>query len=384
MKARQLILIAAAVVLVLSCFFLMKFMSGMKVKPPKSNQKVEKVVQTIQVYNKEVPLNVVLTGRLVAREKIEVFSEVTGKMLSSGTEFKEGVSFQKGQTLIQLDNQETRLTVTSERSNFLNQLTQVLPDLKLDFPYRFKVWESFANQVDPTKALPELPEVKELKERNFLSGRNLFSQYYSIKSQEARLAKFTLSAPFDGVLSQSMVNPGTLVRSGQKLGEFINPSSFELEAAINIREAAFVTVGDTVALSSPDISGNWTGTVKRLSRSIDPNTQTLKVYISVVESQLKEGLYLRANIQAGSAEKALELPRNLLVENNGVYVVSNNTLHLQPVTVIKFNEDRMVVQGLPDGSWLLNERISSPYEGQPVAPTNSSAAKQGESSTKEG
>ena len=39
---------------------------------------------------------------------------------------------------------------------------------------------------------------------------------------EATLDKYTIKAPFNVVVTQSNINPGTLVRNGQKLGEFIN------------------------------------------------------------------------------------------------------------------------------------------------------------------
>ncbi|MGD1843778.1 MAG: efflux RND transporter periplasmic adaptor subunit [Salibacteraceae bacterium] len=380
---RKLIFVALGVLIVGAGSLLMWWMMNSAEPADKSKTKPVKKVLVQKAVPTAINLTIDLTGRLLAREKIEVFSEVTGKMLETGKPFKEGVVFSKGEALLQLDNRESKLALVSERSNFLNLLTQVLPDLKLDFPYRFGVWETFAARIDPMQALPELPEVKELKERNFLSGRNLFSRYYTIKSQEVRLAKFTLTAPFGGVVSLSQVNPGTLVRSGQKLGEYINPGDFELEAAINVNEAAFVKPGDTVALTSADLAGQWTGQVIRIGKSIDPATQTLKIFVGVQDESLKEGLYLNAVVQVGQAEQAIDLPRNLLTEDQQLFVVDDTLLALQPVEVVHFYKDRMVVRGVRSGTVLLNELISGAYHGMRVqSPFSSEAPKSSKPASK--
>ena len=60
-------------------------------------------------------------------------------------------------------------------------------------------------------------------------------QYYSIKNIEKRLSKYNITAPFNGVLTEALVTKGTLIRPGQKLGEFIDTSVFEIELAIEKR-----------------------------------------------------------------------------------------------------------------------------------------------------
>ena len=70
------------------------------------------------------------------------------------------------------------------------------------------------------------------KENYFITGRGILSGFYNVKNLEQRLSKYRLVAPFSGVLTEALVTEGTLIRSGQKLGEFIDPTVYELEVAI--------------------------------------------------------------------------------------------------------------------------------------------------------
>ena len=64
-------------------------------------------------------------------------------------------------------------------------------------------------------------------DRNFV--QLFISNYYGVKSAEERLNKYKITAPFDGVISTSFVENGTMARAGLILGEFINSDSFEIE-----------------------------------------------------------------------------------------------------------------------------------------------------------
>ena len=53
-----------------------------------------------------------------------------------------------------------------------------------------------------------------------------------------------ISAPFSGILTEALVTEGTLIRNGQKLGEFIDPSDYEMEVNISKSYANLLKVGE--------------------------------------------------------------------------------------------------------------------------------------------
>ena len=70
------------------------------------------------------------------------------------------------------------------------------------------------------------------------------------------MSKYQIRAPFSGTLTEALVSPGTLVRIGQKLGEFIDPSIYEMEVSINSEFANLLKVGNSVVLSNLEKTKN--------------------------------------------------------------------------------------------------------------------------------
>ncbi len=119
-----------------------------------------------------------------------------------------------------------------------------MPDIKLEFPKEQKKWDAYLNSIEVNRPIPELPVTNTQKEKFFVTGRKVFTTYYNIKNLEARLDKYILRAPYKGIVTESNINPGGLVRSGQKLGSFSNTSIYELELSVSASEAALVNIGD--------------------------------------------------------------------------------------------------------------------------------------------
>ena len=171
------------------------------------------------------------------------------------------------------------------------------------------------------KSVKPLPEPVSDQEKYFVTGKNIYATYYNIKNLEARLSKYNIRAPFRGVLTDVMVTQGTLVRAGQKLGEYINTDIYELEVAVNAAYAGILKVGEKVALKNLEQTEDWSGTVARINGKIDQNSQTIKVFIEVKGDNLREGMYLEAHVEAQKEPKAYEIDRKLIVDNKAVYIV---------------------------------------------------------------
>ena len=80
-----------------------------------------------------------------------------------------------------------------------------------------------ANKINFNDPLPKLPEIKNKKLKNYLSGKNFFNSYFTAKSTEDRLNKHLIISEFNGTLSQVSIKSGTAVVFGQQIGKFHNP-----------------------------------------------------------------------------------------------------------------------------------------------------------------
>lgn len=214
--------------------------------------------------------------------------------------------------------------------------------------------------------MADLPEVTNEKEKNFLVAKKVYNQFYAIKSQEAQVQKFTIVAPFDGIVSEANINANTIIRPGQRLGVFVDPINYELEAGISIADISKVAVGNKAKLFSSELNGSWQGTVTRMSEIVDANTQSVKVYINVSGSKLYEGVYLNGVIEGLALDTAASIPRYLVVNGDQVFVEENKVLKLQNVDIIHESQDLMIVKGLANGTKLINQVVPGAFEGLEV------------------
>ena len=155
---RKIIIIGLSILLVLGSVLLAKYFIDNKKKPKPRNNKIVKTVFTQEVQNSTIPLVITTNGNLVAKNKIDLYSEVQGVLKPNSKEFKSGTRFSKGQTILNINSDEFFANLQAQKSNLFNALTAVMPDIRLDFPNEYYKWLSFVNNFDLNKTIPELPK----------------------------------------------------------------------------------------------------------------------------------------------------------------------------------------------------------------------------------
>ena len=116
---------------------------------------------------------------------------------------------------------------------------------------------------------------------------------------------------------------------------------------------------------------SWDGKVIRVNGRVNPATQTVQVFIQLSGSDLREGMYLSALIQGEEMIEAFEVQRNLLVQDNNLYIVENGALSLTSIEVLHKTNKTAIVRGLQDGMLVLAKAIPGTYAGMPVEINNS-------------
>lgn len=363
---RKTISIALAVLLLIGAVLFAIYLIDSKQKPKPKVEKIIKTVFTETVTNKLIPIVITANGNLVAKNKIELFSEVQGILENTSKEFKAGTTYGKGEILIRINSDEFYANLQAQKSTLFNALTAIIPDIRLDFPENYNKWQNYLQNFDLNKTVQKLPETTSEKEKFFISGRGIYTNYYNVKNSEVKLNKYTLRSPFTGILTESLVNPGTLIRPGQKLGEFIDPSVYEMSVSVKSEFRDLLLVGKKVELFNLEKTKTWKGKVIRINGRVDTSTQTIKAIIEVSGGDLKEGQYLEVALSAKSEENAFEVSRNLLVENNKLYVVKDSVLDLVTVNPIFENRQTVVIKGLSDGTKILAKPIPGAHAGMLV------------------
>ena len=364
---RKLIISAVAGgIIILASLYFAGMIAGSKDNRRPQSPKVVKTVFVDTVKNGTVPLVVPANGNLKAKRRVELYSEVQGVFRPGSKLFRTGQEYMAGQTLIRIDADEYYASVQSAKSSLYNLLTSIMPDLRLDYPEIYPKWQDYLNSFDLEKTTTPLPEMGSEKEKFFITGRQIISNYYTVKNLEQRLSKYTISAPFNGVLTEALVTEGTLIRSGQKLGEFINTGEYELEVSVSKTYGDFLKVGKEVELYNLDKTNKYVGKVTRVNGKVDLGSQTITVSIEVDGEDLKEGQYLEASLEAREEPNAIEINRSLLLDNDQIFVVKDSILDLMYVDPIYFTDKTVVLKNVPDGEVIVSKPLSGAYAGMLV------------------
>ncbi len=370
---RKIVLIILGLILVAGSYFgAQTIIENKKIPKPK----IDKIVKTVFVetaFNKVIPITISSNGTVIAKNRLELYAENQGIFNSSAQNFKVGQEYRRGQTLLSIDASEFYASVQAARSDFKNLVTSIMPDLRLDYPEAFPVWDRYLSALDIENSLPELPATTSEKVNYFITGRGLQGSYYNIKNLENRLGKFRITAPYTGVLTEVLVTKGALIRQGQKLGEFIDTSVFEVELSVAKQYSDLLKKGNSVALETIDGKETFNGKVIRVSESIDQASQTIKVFVEVKGATIKEGMYLQAALDARKEDNAIRISRKLLINEKQLFVVRDSVLALIEVNPVYFSTKDVVIKGVPDGTQIVSQNIPGAYPGMLVKIGNSSS-----------
>jgi len=363
---RKYINIVLGIILIALAVWLVNVMILKNKRPDRPPMKIVKTVFIDTVQNGTIPIMIRANGTLVAKNRIELFSEVQGVLQQSSKEFRPGNSYRKGEVILKIRSDEHYANLQAQKSNLYNSITSIMPDIRLDYPEEYAKWEAYLQEFDFDKTTPPLPEINSDQEKFFISGRNIYTTYYNVKNMEVRQSKYTIRAPYNGILTSALVNPGSLIRQGQKLGEFINPSLYEMEVAINAKYSDLLQIGNTVEVASLDSGKEWNGKIVRVNGNVDQTTQTVTAYIELRGEDLKEGIYLEAHLKAKDEENAFEIPRKLLVNNESLYVLKDSVIDLVRVNPIYYTDESVVIKGLADGTQMVSRVVPGAYPGMVV------------------
>lgn len=350
------------------------FLAGQKELPPQRPKPVAKnFVKVRPVSYSKMPVEIEAFGRLNSLQQINLIPEVGGKLLRGQVALKEGAVFRRGQILIKVDDKEETLTLQSRKSNFLSLLAGILPDLKIDFPESFDQWQMYFEAIDLDKPLPEIPQESEIKVKTYLASKGILTDYYAVKSLEETLKRHTIYAPYTGTVQSVNLEVGSVVSPGAVIATIIRTDQLELKVPIQKQDIAYVSIGETVKVIQEETAKSWLGKIVRRAPFIDPNNQSLNVYIAVDNTygDLYDGLYLKAAISGKYVEEGMLIERSVIRNKNEVFIIaSDSLLQTKKINIAKVTENDAIIHGLDPGDLIVVDAPSNASNNMVVEVVN--------------
>ncbi len=364
MKKSQVVLLVIFLVISGMIFFVL---SANKKSSSKAIKEETKIVYlpTKRVSNFEHTLSLTSHGQVNPYASITISSEVQGMLQKGKIEMKEGISFRKGAVLYRIDNEESFYAFAARRSALVNMILNILPDIELDFPKEKEKWMNFMNELNKAVRLPDLPKIRNEKERMFITSRSIISEYYSIKSLEARLDKYVIIAPFNGTVTDVFMEPGTIANPGGQIARIAKTDDFEVKVPIAIDDIDFFKDKSSAKFSNSANDFIGTGKIKRISNVVNQQTQSIDVFYTIkpIESALVyNGMHLNIHIDKEVTKNTCLLPRTA-VSNQTVVVLDNNMIKFKNVNIVGTKPDSVYVTGLTDGEMAVLEQFDSKQKG---------------------
>lgn len=366
-KARKWILFISGFLVIAISFQLSKKIIDSNPPPRKRAENKTKDVYIKKVVNGKYQVQIPSEGILQAYKRIRITSRVQGLMRAINPLFKPGQEYQSGQIIVKIEPAEFLANVISQRASLFNLITSILPDLNLDFPESYKIWNEYLKNFDLQKGVPQLPKMDD-KVKLFVSGRGVISSYYSLLNLEKILSFYTIRAPFSGVLVNANVTEGSLIRPGQELGEFISPGDYELMVALPKSYLSNIEKGAKVKVKSIDTGQEFFGIVSRINSKVNTQTQSVEVFIRIKDKRLKEGMYMQAYIDAITFDNVFAIDRGLINGSQELFIVKDNKLTLQKVNPIHYTETLAIIKGLLDGQQIIAQPMIGAYSGMEINP----------------
>lgn len=170
----------------------------------------------------------------------------------------------------------------------------------------------------------------------------------------------TIVAPFDGLVTEKLVDPGNMVAPGTPLLRMEDTRAFKLEVRIDESRGARVIPNASVPVVVDGRNGPATlaGRVVEVARAVDADTRTLLVTIALPASTsgLTAGMFARAAFP-GATRRILTVPDGAVVRNGqltSVFVVDGDRARLRFVSVGRSAEGATeVLAGLSEGESVL-------------------------------
>jgi len=368
MIGRKVKIIGSVVIILIVSVILMNVFSNMKKEPPRNEKEIAKVyVKTQKVAYSNIAPIFSEGGRLGSQNKVDLMSEVQGKILATQLNLKKGERFKKGDLLIRIFDEEAQNNLMASKSRFMNVLANSLPDIKIDFPENYDKWLQFFQAIKISENIPELVDFSSDKEKTFLASRNILNDYYLIKSAEIRLGKYSIYAPFSGSFTDVYFEVGSIANPGGRIATIIQTDKLELEIPVKVENIEFLKIGDNVNIESNNHIIR--GKILRIADFVSPETQSVSVFIALYpndDSMLFEGMYLHANFKGKMLNDVMEMPRNAVLNDNQVFVVEKGKLNQKEIKVLKVNEKTLLFSGLNEGDELVVEPLINPRIGMNV------------------
>lgn len=270
------------------------------------------VYETVKVDRGDVARVITASGAVQPREKVEVGSEVSGKITAIYVDFNDRVK--KNQVLAQVDPETFQNTLDQNRARLLQAQAAVdnsrasLARARLDLETQTKAYERtkvlYAEGATSTQAMEQAEQAyknaqlavqaEEVSLKSALAG--LETARATVQDSVTKLERTKIRSPIDGVILSREVEVGQTVQSSQSIAKFFTVaadlSQIEIEANVVESDIGGIDNGDPVVFTVDAFPGErFQGSVVQV-RQLGKESANVVTYTVVINARNPNGRLL--------------------------------------------------------------------------------------------
>lgn len=176
----------------------------------------------------------------------------------------------------------------------------------------------------------------------------------------------TIAAPFDGMVTEKMVDLGNMASPGTPLLRLEDTRAFRLEVRVDESRVGQIRNGDSVPVFLGAGRSSIKGTVVEVSRAVDADARAFLVKIALPDAPgLRSGEFGKARF-GGTPRRALTIPPSAIVRRGqltSVFVVDKGVARLRLVSL----SESEVLAGLSESEAVILSPPAGVTDGRPVS-----------------
>ena len=305
---------------------------------------------------------------------------VAGTVISISDNFVAGGAFSAGDLLLQIDPRDYAIALRQAKADLSQVDAQLQEELARADQARAE-WRSMGRSGDPSPLTLRQPQLA-------AAEANRDAAQAQVEQAELELERTRVTAPYNGVVSERVVDLGQFVARGAPVGSIHSLHAVDVRLPLSNRQLSYLQIpagNSTAIVDRPNVELRasigatdqlWTGSLIR-AEGIDATTQQLNVIARIEnphtqsERPLRVGQFVHALIEGEVLQEVFVIPRAALREEREVLVIDENDEIQRRQVTIAWADDQVaaVNTGLAEGDLLVLTPMSTVSDGTPVCAT---------------
>lgn len=288
-------------------------------------------------------------------------SDVSGRVIKVSPNIRAGMSFEKGEVLVEIDDRDLMVEINVAKSNAA----------EAELRYLQEVAESeLAAQDWNKRPLSDTARTLALREPQVAAAKAaLDAAKARLSKAELDLQRTKIRAPFDGKVLSQAIDVGQVVTPSQSIANIYSTEAIEIRLPVKVGDLAYFNVDDNADNQVParvsligelgNRTYEWTGTIVRSEGAFDPATRMLYLVAQVDQPfvnndqrpAMRVGQFLQARIEGDLLKDVIVIPRRAVSQDYQVSVADEGMLRKRQITPLWTDANSVVISSSSGGQY---------------------------------